>query len=349
MQATLRTPTLVLLALTALTGCEPEPKNPKIVLGQKSGDCALTFDGMIDKTYVLEKVNADKSTEPDPQTRLKVYKEGDAWKAKYNVSSLSDMYDYDCEIKGEELSCHEPYDKKLPDFCKALIAAEKAECTVESLKKFAPTATDEELEKAIKEANEAADKYRDKPEWQQFVLNNNNLGNKLMGLLYVKVDARKCTPRITDNYMTIYDGKKVEDSNPVGTNHFVESDKTLIWDHCTDSNNLVAMKEAELPKNLEEVGHTLEWPAGSDINFFFIGEDKDREAAEGCTYAYDFWSKWEPAKEGAAAEVTDKTISWHYAAKYADPGSYVVHMIRSKTCEGKKEDLGVSCALVVIK
>lgn len=341
----------ILFSLTgalALMGCEEESTN-KIVLGAPaSSGCELTLDTMVDKTYVLEKVLPDKSTEADIQTRLKLSKDGDTFKAKYNVSSLSDVYDYTCAPRKDEIVCYEDLGEKLPDFCKALIAGE-AECNAEALKKLAPVATDEAIAAAVKEGTEAAAKYKDKPEWEKFVFANNNLGNKLMGILYVGVDKKSCKPQITDNYMTIYEGKKVEDSNPVGTNKFVETDKTLIFDHCTDSDNLVAFKEAELPRDLSEVRTTLNWAPGSDINYHFVDESDEGKPVEGCTYSFDFWKKWEPYKQGVAAEVVDKRVNWHFADKLTDPGNYVTHMVRYKTCENKKEQIDVACNLVVIK
>ena len=334
----------LIAAAAAAVGCEEEKSN-KIVLGQKAADCDLSFDSMVGKTYVLEKIKADKSTEPDPQTRFKLSKDGGSFVVKYNVSSLSDMYDYRCTERNGELVCYEDVGEKLPDFCKALIAG-GAECSPEAMKELVPMATDEAISAAIEEATAAADKYRDKPEWEKFVFANNNLGNKLMGILYIAVDARKCQPRITDNYMTIYDGKKVEDSNPVGTNHFVETDKTLIFEHCSDSQNLVATAEAELPKDLSGVSTRLEWGSGDTVHYHYIDESKP---AEGCTYSFDFWKKWEPDQQGVAAEVSGKSVSWHVATEYTEPGAYVTHMVRYKTCDGKKEELGVSCNLVQVR
>jgi len=343
--------TAVLLSLTgalALLGCEEQSTN-KIVLGAPAaGDCDLTLDSMVGKTFVLEKINADKTTQPDIQTRLQLGKDGESFTAKYNAASLSDMYDYSCKPRKDELICYEDLGEKLPDFCKALVAG-KAECTPEALKKLAPMATDEAIAAAVKEGNEAAEKYKGKPEWEKFVFANNNLGNKLMGILYVGVDKKSCQPQITDNYMTIYDGKKIEDSNPVGTNKFVATDKTLIFEHCTDSNNLVAFKDAELPKDLSEVRTTLDWAVGSEINYHFVDESDEGKPVEGCTYSFDFWRGWEPNKEGVAAEVAGKHVNWHFAQKYDEPGNVVTHMVRYKTCEGKQEQVDVACNLVVVK
>ena len=49
------------------------------------------------------------------------------------------------------------------------------------------------------------------------------LGNKLQGILYVKVDESACRLKVTDNYMTMFNGERKEDSNPNGTNPFVKN------------------------------------------------------------------------------------------------------------------------------
>ena len=38
----------------------------------------------------------------------------------------------------------------------------------------------------------AVTKFKGTDKWKSFVFNNNNLGNKLFGQMYVKVNKRKC-------------------------------------------------------------------------------------------------------------------------------------------------------------
>ncbi|MCB9746089.1 MAG: hypothetical protein H6740_26170 [Alphaproteobacteria bacterium] len=338
---------------TGLMACE-EKKSNKIVLGAKSVPCDLTLETLPGTEWVIEKVNPDKSVEADIATRLKIDKEGDEIKAKYNVGSLSDMYDYDCKVEGERLFCFEP--PRLADWCKALLVVEGGTCTAEKLKEWAPYATDEEIAKGIKEAEESVAKFRDTDNWKQYVFNNNNLGNKLQGLLYIRINERKCNLMITDNYMTIFNGERKEDSNPTGTNAFVKNDQgELLWEHCTDSGDLYPRKTAEHPTKEEEIqacyptqgcGFTAE----EDAWFAYLGQD-GLEAKDGCTYSFDVWHNGKPQQKDVAAEIVDnkgkKEVRRAFSMKFSEPGQHVVTMVRYATCEGKKELEEVSCSLSV--
>lgn len=344
-----------LLALTlggTLAGCEE--KSNKLTVGAKDGadGCELSVATLPDTEWVFLKANPDKSQVPDPTTRLKFLKDGAGVKAKYNVGSISDMYDYGCEEKGKEIICREEVKPK--DYCQAFIAAGK-ECTPELLKGFAPDMTDEQVAKGIKEGNEIAAKYKDKPEWKSFVANNNNLGNKLRGIIYVKLDSKKCRLVVQDNYMTIYNGKKVEDSNPAGTNPFVKNDQgELLWEHCQTSRDLVATKAAELPEDLSTLGHEARHPVGTELHMWYMNEAAQKPT-EGCTYSYDTWLNGKPLKKGLKPEVVgeeEKALKWHFAHTFDTPSASgagdVVHAVVTTTC-GAKVEKKVTCAAMLFQ
>lgn len=335
---------LLIIPLTLTVACE-EKKSNKLTLGTQAADCSLTLDGLSGTNWVIEKINPDKSVEPDKGTRLQFNTEDGKLVAKYNVGSLSDMYDYPCESKGDEIICREgdPHPK---DFCQALLTG-GAECTTDTLKALVPDATDEEIAKGIEEATANVEKYKAGPQWDQFVLNNNNLGNKLRGLLYAKVDTRSCKLRITDNYLTVYNGKKIEDSNPVGTNLFVQTEDELLWEHCSNDDDMMALASDEVPT--EEPQTQIDWGSGATVNYHFLGKDAF-EPAEGCTYSFDTWLNSEPlAKDIAATEAEFKgkpMAKHHFTHTFDEPGVNVMMMTRYKTCEGKKETIETACNLV---
>ena len=192
-----------------LTACEE--KSSKMTLGAAPpAACELTVDTLADTEWLFLKANPDKTEVPEHKTRMRFFDEGGKLKVKYNVGSVADMYTYECEKVGEEQICKE--EPKVKDWCQALLTG-GAECDAAALRKIEPNLTDDEIKKGIEEAQANVAKYKDTPQWKAFQLNNNNLGNKLRGLLYVKVDQNNCRIRVTDNFMTIYNGKRVEKDN----------------------------------------------------------------------------------------------------------------------------------------
>jgi len=359
MQMQMRT-AATLVALLALPACKEETSGFTVGNTKDESACDLTIDSLADTEWLFLKANPDKSEEPDHHTRLKFFSEDGGLKAKYNVGSITGMYTYRCTKVGEEQICKE--EPKVKDWCQALVAG-GAECTPETLKGIDDTITDEEIKTGMADAEEVMKKYRDTPDWEKFKFQNNNLGNKLQGLLYVKVDKRNCRLRITDNYVTIYNGKRVEDSNPAGTNPFVKNEMgELLWEGCKNSGDLVATTEAEFPKNPDQIQHLARHSAGTEISFWYL-DPAVKSNVEGCTDSFDVWLDGKPLKQGLSpSEVElkrDKVLSWswkHQAdnetplAQQATGEAF--HMVWNRKCTGenaeKESKDGVSCALILV-
>ena len=347
--------TVFAVLMFALTGCGDDKKEKKgMVLGSKSGDCALTLDGLDGTEWVYLRANPDRTDTPDPmQGRIKFTTKDGKTTAKYNVGSRSDMYEYTCDAATEtRMICRE--DSHAKDYCQALAVADK-ECTAESLRAIDPSLTDEEVAKGIEDGMANVTKFKGTDKWKSFVFNNNNLGNKLFGQMYVKVNKRKCELRITDNYVTVYNGKKIEDSNPNGTNAFVKNELgDLLWDHCTESANLIALDTAEFPKDPKNARHMGKWAAGKDVNFWYLGADA-MAAPEGCSYNFDTWVDGQPLKKGNTPGTHtlkgQEVLTWSFAHKWTEAPAQpaVVTMVRNKVCDGKSEVEQVSCAAVLIQ
>lgn len=344
------------LALS-LAACEE--KSGKMTLGDEgAAECSLTADTLAGTEWVFLKANPDKSETPDHSTRLKFLDEGGKLKAKYNVGSVADMYDYSCEKKGDEQICKEK--PKPRDWCQALLAGE-AECNAEALRKIEPSLTDDEIKTAIEEAQANVKKYKDTPQWKSFQLNNNNLGNKLRGLLYVKVDEKRCRLRVTDNYMTIYNGKRMEDSNPAGTNPFVKNEMgELLWEHCTNQTDLIAKKSDALP---EDVKTEIKHGAGEAVHYWYVGGDV-LAPVEGCEFSYDVWHNGKPVVKGQKPELDESgkepILKWHYAHTWDAPSATgagdVASWVITKKCdsdeklkEGWTDNKRVACNAVLIQ
>jgi hypothetical protein len=339
----------------SLSGCGGDDASKKtITMGKKSGECTLSFDGLDGTEWVYLRANPDRTDTPDPmQGRMKFSAEAGSITAKYNVGSRSDMYEYECDSPTEtRMICREKSHAK--DYCQALAVAGKT-CTPESLRAIDPSLSDDEVAKGIAEGMANVEKYKGTPKWKSFVFNNNNLGNKLFGQMYVKVNKRNCSLRVTDNYITVYNGKKIEDSNPNGTNEFVKNELgELLWEHCTESSNLLAIDTADFPKDPQNARHQGKWSAGKAVNFWYLGADA-MEAPEGCSYNFDTWVDGKPLAK-AATPGTHKlkgkaVLTWHFANTWdkAPAMPVVVTMVRNKVCAGKSEVDQASCAAVLIQ
>ena len=342
--------------LFAVTGCSGDDKDKKkITLGTKTADCALSYDNLDGTEWVYLRANPDRTDTPDPmQGRIKISSKDGKTSLKYNAGSRSDIYDYQCDAPTEtRMVCREKSHAK--DYCQALAVSDK-ECTAEALRAIDPSLTDEQVAKGIEEGMANVEKYKGTDKWKSFVFNNNNLGNKLFGIVYVKVDKRKCGLRVTDNYVTVYNGKKVEDSNPNGTNAFIKNaEGELLWEHCTESANLIALDTAEFPKDPQNARHTGKWSVGKDVNFWYLGADA-MNAPEGCNFSFDTWVDGKPVSKGLTPK--DHTfkgkpvLAWNFAHKWDEAPAQpaVVTMVRNKSCEGKPAEKDhVACAAVLIQ
>lgn len=346
---------LSILAAALLTGCgggqAPE----------ETAACDLNLDTLVGRTFVMQEAQPDgKTYKENPITRLRFVQEDGALKAKYTVGSLSDVYDYECSIleKGgnRELFCAE---KERPtDWCQALEVHEAGSCTKAKLRELGIRKhTDEELNAAIKEAKETVKKYRGTEHWNHFVLNNNNLGNKLQGRLYVGVDEKRCRLSITDMYFTIFDGRGIEDTNPVGKNPFVETKEDLLFTHCEDGRWLADLTTATVPEDLSTIPPRREHAVGGEVYYHYLGE-KAVKAEEGCTYSYDTFAQFRPLQSGVTVQPGEGgTLAWSFVHKYTPlelltySGQQVgvLHMIRHKECNGQKEKIDVLCNAAILK
>lgn len=335
---------LVLAAL--LAGCAGETPV------EKPG-CELSLDSLDGSAFVMLESLDRTEDAPNPMARMKFYTEEGQLKAKYTVMSVSSAYEYECENRGKEVLCAEP--PRLQDVCQALEVHEKGSCTKESLVAVSKAkATDEELAKAIKDAQETVAKYRDGDNWQHFEINNNNVGNKLQGFFYAKIEPRECQLMVDDMYMTVYNGKRIEDFNPVGKNPFVPTDIEYLYETCNDANNTLDWATADKPK-VSEITPERVHEAGKPVYYHYYGE-KGIKAKEGCTYSYDVWANWENASRGNAIEPDEKgNITWMASHTFSQEGLVkglgqpggIIHLSRFEECEGKKEKIDTLCNAAV--
>lgn len=324
--------------------------------GEPESTCDISFDTLDGRTFVSVEATPGGVDRLNPVARVKFgEKDGNKF-AKYTVASLSDVYELPCELKEKDgkstLFCAE--EPRPTDWCQALLVADQV-CSKKVLRKFGATGTDEELNEAIKKAKETWRKYRGTEYEARFILNNNNLGNKLQGRLYVDIDEKRCKLSVGDYYWTIFNGRGVEDTNPVGQNPFAETDKEYLFEHCVEGNIMPGIEAETLPDDLSSIpGRGRRYATGKDYWFHYLGE-KHMEPEQGCNYSYDLWANFLKVSEANAVSLgSDKKLDWKAQHAFSSSDQVVMWgdqskpigvltMIRHKECGGKKEQLDVVC------
>lgn len=342
----------VLVAVLALSsGCDAIDA----VLNPVEPEACLSLDMLPGTSWVMDQALPDAPNYANPQARLKFEKEGDKLTAKYSVLSLSAVYDYDCEVVGEELECKE--DSDYASWCQALEVHEEGSCTLKTLKGFGARG-DGKIKKAITKGKKAVAEMRaDEEKWPRYKLTQNNLGNKLQGSLYIKPNTKKCNLRVSDMYMTIHDGAKKEDSNPVGTNPFVRSEESWRWAGCEQMalhgfKDAAEMPEQVAPLDARPVG------IGDTVDWYYYGSTAV-EVEEGCTYSADTYAQYRPAKTDLAIEAVEGKLNWHvqhgfteadkgHIEKATPPSTGIFTMTRYKTCGAEKKTIDTVCGVLKV-
>lgn len=332
---------VVVLSLFACTGG-----------GGEVATCDLTVDTLPGQSFVMSEAQPDGPDKLNPLARIHFVEEGGKVSAKYTAMSMGDVYTYECEKQEKdgkaELKCSEK--ERLQDWCEALLAWDTT-CKAKKLRELGATATDEEIEVAMKAAKKAKNEAKEEGgrTWEIWHKSRAQLMNKLQGNLYAKVDEKRCRLRIDDLYWTLYKGEKKEDSNPVGTNPFVKAEKDWTFVDCDNTVDLWDLEEDAFPtKPLEAVPkHEI----GKSIYYYHTGK-KAEKAEEGCAYTYDSYAGWLPVAQGVKAEPNEEgRLMWRAEHAFKDEEIRdvlgkrfgVFQMARFKECGGNKELIDVSC------
>ena len=330
----------------ALLGC-PEP--PSATPPPAESTCDLTFDTLPGKTFVRQIAGPDGITMlEDPWARARFYEEGDTIKVKYNTRSLVDMYTYSCEKKPGELFCQTD-DIDLQQWCQTLIA-NTGSCSAGDL----ADRTGATLEEATKAKEEFDAKLKKIPpeEKERMKVAFSAPGNQLRGAFHVKINKDECRITGRDTYMTMTFGEIRELENIVGTARFVETDADLVFEHCKDSVNMVALTAPGAKARPRET--KLRWNVGEAIPFKYVGDAMSKPESSSCTYAMDTYINHAVAqKDVAVSPGADGKLDWSFMHTFAEVppehGRGVVHMYRYKTCAGKEKELvDVTCAMVLV-
>lgn len=316
--------------LIACSTPQPPKEAPK-----PASSCDLSFDKLAGSQWMNMKPQAAGADKPNPMARVRFQDEGGKLTADYTAGSLNNVYHYACTNDGKLATCVETADYS-KGFCRAsAAAAPDGKCNVDQVVQ-ASGYTKEQVEKAAAEVDPALAKLKP-DEREQWKKDDNNPNNKLRGKFRVAIDLAKCGLTIEDKYQTLYNGKLTEYENVLGTAKFVKADADYTYLACTDSDSSWAPDASDQ--------HQQDWPPGT-LKFSAILQ-KEQKGAASCTYSADIYKDWTRLTTDVQA-VNDPKMGprWNTSIPFSDPGRHVVYFDRFKTCDGKKDEIGVSCVLV---
>ncbi len=195
---------------------------------------------------------------------------------------------------------------------------------------------------------------------------NENLGWKLEGMLYIRLDDKQCRLKISDMYATYVKGERVEDFNMGGQSAYVKSE---IEDYSMVScppavhrdkpeenrqGELIAWDKEEPDPNRDESyprgpKGTLV-PTDEPVHWMFIDTElNEKDAEEGCTYYLDVYYDDRPVagKQDIPVSPGKKWTYWRFDMQHeATPDPTFIEIHRHKVCGGKDEVIDAVCNIV---
>jgi hypothetical protein len=323
-----------------IVGCATEPAAPPAPEAPAC-DLALEVDALAGKS-VARLLDGDK--DPDLLARAQFFKDGETLKVKYNTRALTDMYTYTCKKESKEFFCQAD-NVDLEQWCRTLIA-NKGACSGAEIANLTGAPLDA-AQKAAETINAAVKKLS--PEQMEKLKTGYSLpSNQLRGVLHVKVNPDTCRLTMRDNYQTMERGELREYENVVGSARFVPVEKELVFEHCGDPANFVALAAPDAKPNPGE--SAVDQKVGTPVDFRYVGAELVKAEA-GCTYSMDVFRQYEPVTKGqAVAPDADGKLTWATNQTFDKKGKNVVHLYRYKDC-GKGAELAqpVSCQWVNAK
>jgi len=324
--------TLAFLAIAALgailAGCES-----RTTIGTAPvAECQLNVEAL-DGMYIAQKASPEKGEFLDKDFRIKFYEEDGAKKAistggrLFPQLPLTQKYSYDFkEIR------------EMPD-------GEKVAYYHADLAKFYQFNA-EELEKQKKK--------------------NKNPGWKIEGMLYVRVNDKRCRLQVSDMYATFLEGERVEDFNPGGESPYIPSEETRYsMVDCPPNYNRdkpETNRQGELiPWNKEDPDPNRDQPypysaqgarvpVGEAVNWMYIDVAlNDKNNPEGCTYYLDVYYDDLPVESLQNVAVTPgaKWTYWRFQMTHeALEEKEIIEIHRHKVCGGVDELIDGVCHVV---
>lgn len=318
-------------------GCAPEAPSEPAKEDAPLDTCGVDINTLANSAWVHQKPSAT-GDKPNPMARIKFEDAGGALKAKYTAGSLGDVYDYSCTVKGGIATCIE--DKTNAEaWCKAWAATNDGVCDPAGVA-AATGLPQAEVEAAAAKVNDELKKLKPaEKETQRKADNNPN--NKIRGKFLVAVDKGNCQLTLQDKYMTMVDRRVNEYENVLGTAKFNKAKEEYIYESCKD------VDSAWAPGPDDQ--HAAVQGAGT-LKFSAIVQKEALKGAQGCTWSADVYKDWVKAQTDVAA-VEDAKFGprWNVDLPFSEEGRHAVYFDRWKTCNGTRERVGLTCAVVRIE
>jgi hypothetical protein len=322
--------------LLCAVGCVPEQQAPPKE-APKADTCGVEVTSLAGTSWIHLKPQPVGPDKPNPMARVHFVDDGGNLKGQYTASSLGDVYDYACTISGKLGTCTET-EPHAEAWCKAWAASHDGVCDPAAVA-AATGIPQAEFDKVATKVNDEIKKLKPDEKAQQ-KKSDNSPNNKIRGTFQIAVDKAKCQLTLVDKYQTMVDGKVNTFENVLGTAKFEKAKDEYIFESCKD------VDSAWAPGPDDQ--HNAAQPAGT-IKFSAILQ-KDQKGASNCTYTADVYKDWVKSQSDVAA-VTDAKYGprWDVQVPLADTGKHAVYFDRYKTCDGKKDRVGLTCAVVRIE
>lgn len=325
------------LALALVAGCSTPPPAPAPEAKPAAPACGVDAGSLAGSSWTHMKPLATGGEKSNPIARVKFEDKEGKLLAKYTAGSLGDVYDYGCTLTGKTVTCVET-DIHADAWCMAWAATHEGVCDpagVAAALKLAPEAFTEAAAsvnkkiKALKPADRANQAKLD-----------NSPNNKIRGKFMVALDPATCRITLVDKYQTMVDGKLNEYENVLGTSKFEKATEEYIYESCKDSHSAWAPSEADEHEPVQGPG---------TIKFSAMVQKAEKGKGT-CTYSADVYKDWVKSQTDVPA-VEDKKWGprWDTQIPFMETGKHAVYFDRYKTCDGKKERIGLTCAVVRVE
>lgn len=321
-----------LMALACDLPKPPEPAKPK------TPSCELALDKLPGTAWLYSKPQPAGPNKPDPTARLRFRDEAGALKADYTAGSSSDVFSYDCASDGKIATCVES-NPHADAFCMGYAAVHDGVCDPQAVSTLTGIPLDV-VTKAAEKVNVDLKKLKG-DEIAQQRKSDNSPNNKMRGKFKVAIDKGTCGLTVVDKYMTMVDGKVNEFENVIGTAKFSKTEENFTWESCKDADSAWAPGADD--------AHDAAQSAGA-IKFSAMLQKDQQKGLAGCTLTAEVYKDWIKA-DGELTATTDAKWGprWDTSISFSETGKHVVYFDRYKTCDGKKERIGMTCAMVRVE